>query len=116
MTLVRSPPVPRPPAAADGHGDVWTVVVAGGSGSRFGAMKQFATLGDRTLLDHSVATASAATDGVVVVLPGAELARWPGAVVGGATRSDSVRRGLAAVPDTASIVCVHDAVRPLASV
>lgn len=39
-----------------------------------------------------------------------------GGVAGGATRSDSVRAGLAAVPDDADVVCVHDAARPLASV
>ena len=37
------------------------------------------------------------------------------AVAGGATRSDSVRAGLAAVPSAATIVCVHDAARPLAT-
>jgi 2-C-methyl-D-erythritol 4-phosphate cytidylyltransferase len=36
-------------------------------------------------------------------------------VAGGATRSASVRAGLAAVPDDATIVLVHDAARPLAS-
>ena len=38
-----------------------------------------------------------------------------GVAVGGATRSDSVRAGLARVPDDADIVVVHDAARPLAS-
>jgi 2-C-methyl-D-erythritol 4-phosphate cytidylyltransferase len=57
----------------------------------------------------------------VVVLPSAvDVDRWRGerddaAVVGGETRSDSVRAGLAAVPTSADIVCVHDAARPLAS-
>lgn len=36
-------------------------------------------------------------------------------VAGGATRSDSVRAGLAAIPDDVEVVCVHDAARPLAS-
>ena len=36
-------------------------------------------------------------------------------VVGGATRSDSVRAGLAVVPDDVDVVVVHDAARPLAS-
>jgi len=39
----------------------------------------------------------------------------PHQVVGGATRSESVRNGLAAVPQNATIVCVHDAARPFAS-
>lgn len=36
-------------------------------------------------------------------------------VAGGATRSASVRLGLAAVPDDAGLVVVHDAARPLAA-
>ena len=36
-------------------------------------------------------------------------------VVGGPERSDSVRAGLTAVPDTAEIIVVHDAARPLAT-
>ena len=36
-------------------------------------------------------------------------------VPGGATRSDSVRAGLALVPADADVVVVHDAARPLAS-
>ncbi|MBO0886204.1 MAG: 2-C-methyl-D-erythritol 4-phosphate cytidylyltransferase, partial [Acidimicrobiales bacterium] len=36
-------------------------------------------------------------------------------VPGGATRAGSVRAGLAAVPEAADIIVVHDAVRPLAS-
>jgi 2-C-methyl-D-erythritol 4-phosphate cytidylyltransferase len=36
-------------------------------------------------------------------------------IAGGATRASSVRRGLAAVPENAEVVVVHDAARPLAS-
>jgi 2-C-methyl-D-erythritol 4-phosphate cytidylyltransferase len=60
-----------------------------------------------------MAAADAASAGVVVVLPAAD-AGAPGTVAGGATRSESVRCGLAAVPDDATIVCVHDAARPFA--
>ena len=45
---------------------VWTIVVAAGSGARFGSPKQFAMLGDRRVLDWSVATASAVSAGVIV--------------------------------------------------
>ena len=38
-----------------------------------------------------------------------------GGVIGGATRSESVRRGLAAVPPEATVICVHDAARPFAT-
>jgi len=91
---------------------VWTIVVAAGAGQRFGGPKQYATLGPRRVLDWSVAAASEVGE-VVVVLPGVDAAR-EGAVAGGETRSESVRAGLAAVPDTATIICVHDGARPFA--
>jgi 2-C-methyl-D-erythritol 4-phosphate cytidylyltransferase len=104
---------------------VWAVVVAGGTGSRFGGPKQFAPLGDETVLGRSVRVAAASTDGVVVVATVDHLdatseivqrvAPGSAVVVGGATRAASVRNGLAAVPATADLVLVHDAARPLAS-
>ena len=51
---------------------------------------------------------------MVVVVP-ADDAEQERGVAGGATRSASVRAGLAAVPADAEIVCVHDAARPLAT-
>jgi 2-C-methyl-D-erythritol 4-phosphate cytidylyltransferase len=97
---------------------VWTIVVAGGSGTRFGTAKQYEQLGELRVLDRSVATARACTDGVVVVVPAVDVTgertRFEVVVAGGATRSESVRAGLAAVPDDVAIVCVHDACRPLA--
>ena len=98
------------------------MVVAGGAGSRFGGPKQFADLAGRPVLAWSLESARAACDGVVLVLPAERLEGagrdWDADsfVVGGATRSDSVRAGLAAVPDDADIVAVHDAARPLAPV
>jgi 2-C-methyl-D-erythritol 4-phosphate cytidylyltransferase len=58
------------------------------------------------------------TEHVVVVLPPG--AAWDGApvtatIAGGATRADSVRAGLAIVPEWADVVVVHDAAHPLAS-
>ena len=94
--------------------NVWTIVVAAGSGARFGGPKQFSMLGDRRVLDWSVETASSSSTGVVVVLPAADAER-EGGVAGGETRSESVRCGLAAVPADATIICVHDAARPFAS-
>jgi 2-C-methyl-D-erythritol 4-phosphate cytidylyltransferase len=94
--------------------NVWSIVVAAGSGARFGGPKQFSMLGDRRVLDWSVETASSSSTGVVVVLPAADAER-EGGVAGGETRSESVRCGLAAVPADATIICVHDAARPFAS-
>lgn len=93
--------------------------MAAGSGTRFGKPKQFESLGESTVLNRAISTATSVSDGVVVVLPKSELKiDLPAgclAVEGGSTRSESVRAGLAAVPASASIICVHDAARPLAS-
>jgi 2-C-methyl-D-erythritol 4-phosphate cytidylyltransferase len=102
-------------SVADG---VWAIVVAGGSSSRFGRPKQFATLGDGSVLDQSVRTARRSAEGVVAVVPEGGPASIDGAdvvVTGGATRSQSVRRGLAEVPPAAEVILVHDAARPLAT-
>jgi len=101
-----------------GAGGVGAIVVAAGRGDRFGAAKQFLELGGTRLVDRAVLACSGSCDAVVVVLP-ADVA-WDGPVVhaavsGGATRSDSVRAGLAALPPTVEVVLVHDAARPLAS-
>ena len=94
-------------------------MVTAGSGTRFGKPKQFESLGAETVLDHAIAQALTVSDGVVVVLAtdrlGLQLPNGCISVEGGATRSESVRAGLDAVPETAEIICVHDAARPLAS-
>jgi 2-C-methyl-D-erythritol 4-phosphate cytidylyltransferase len=102
---------------------VWTVVVAGGSGSRFGGPKQFELVGRHRMIDASVEVASSAGTRVVVVVPASDVSSESAVfearatvVAGGSTRSESVRAGLAAVPADATIVCVHDAARPFASV
>ena len=98
-----------------GAEQIWTIVVGGGSGRRFGTPKQYESLGDVRVIDRSVEVAREVSDGVVVVVPPQDAGR-EGAVAGGASRSESVRAGLAAVPAEATVVCVHDAARPLATV
>jgi 2-C-methyl-D-erythritol 4-phosphate cytidylyltransferase len=66
------------------------------------------------VLDVAVDAARKSSDGVVVVVPAADAQRER-AVPGGPTRSASVRAGLAVVPAEATIICVHDAARPLAT-
>lgn len=99
---------------------VWTIVVAAGSGSRFGRAKQYERLGDRRVLDWALEAARSVSEGIVLVVPPDTAGRRePGVdavVPGGATRSESVRAGLAAVPGEADVVLVHDAARPLATV
>jgi 2-C-methyl-D-erythritol 4-phosphate cytidylyltransferase len=102
---------------------VWSVVVAGGSGQRFGTLKQFALLGERPVVEWAVAACRGSSTGVVLVVPpgsssvdrldfdfGADVV-----VEGGATRTESVCHGVAAVPESAEVIVVHDAARPLAS-
>ncbi len=98
------------------------MVVAGGSGQRFGAAKQFCELGGLRVLERAVATAASVCDGVVVVLApdviGTDDGSVQGAsivVAGGTTRGESSRAGVDAVPPAAEIILVHDAARPLAS-
>lgn len=97
---------------------VWSIVVAGGSGRRFGERKQFSTLGGRPVLSWAVDACRTVSDGVVLVIPvDAEPTRQSGAdavVTGGTTRAESVRCGLEAVPTDADVIVVHDAARPLA--
>ncbi len=100
---------------------VWSIVVAGGSGRRFGAPKQFSVLGGRPVLEWAVDACRPFSEGVVLVVPpdfadaDAPMHGADALVAGGDTRADSVRRGLAAVPVEADVVLVHDAARPLAT-
>lgn len=103
---------------------LWGIVVAGGSGTRFGSLKQLEPLGGRRVLDLAVdalrqGTSAAALDGVVVVVPDTVIGSvdLPGdlVVAGAGTRAGSVRAGLAALPEDADRVLVHDGARPLVS-
>lgn len=99
---------------------VWTIVVAAGSGTRFGRRKQYETLGDQRVIDWSLEAARAVSDGLVLVVPPDQVSRREAGVdavvPGGTTRSESVRAGLAAVPADAEVIVVHDGARPLAGV
>ena len=91
-------------------------MVAAGSGSRFGGPKQFEQLEGRRVVDWALAASRSVADGVVLVVPPDHDAPEEVDIVvnGGATRSDSVRAGLAVVPADADVVVVHDAARPFA--
>lgn len=112
------------------------MVPAAGRGERLGpgAPKALRELGGVPLLVHAVRalSRSRAVGLVVVVAPPDGTARVRAlldqygldgqdgtavtVVPGGATRQESVRLGLAAVPDTVDVVLVHDAARPLVPV
>lgn len=110
------------------HESVWSVLLAAGSGQRFGALKQFELLGDRRVVDWPLEVLARHSDGVVLVLPAdvdtsavdvaddtTSHAAKIVVTTGGATRSESVRRAMQSIPDDATIICVHDAARPFVS-
>ena len=99
------------------------IVAAAGSGLRLGAdrPKALVPLGGRPLVSWAVATLlDGGVDDVVVAVPAAEREEFAQVlpdgirlVVGGATRTASVRAALAAVAGDTAAVLVHDAARPL---
>ena len=96
------------------------LIVAAGRGERLGSArpKALVTLGDRPMLEWSVATLRAIheIEQIVVALPPDALDAVPAgavAVAGGEVRSQSVREALRA-SGAGDPVVVHDAARPLA--
>jgi 2-C-methyl-D-erythritol 4-phosphate cytidylyltransferase len=105
------------------------IVVAGGSGERFGRPggKQLALVGGVAVVGHAVAAVASAetVDLVVLVCHPDRVGEYskavdglaggvaPLVVAGGETRRLSVAAGLAAVPDDATVIVVHDGARPL---
>jgi 2-C-methyl-D-erythritol 4-phosphate cytidylyltransferase/2-C-methyl-D-erythritol 2,4-cyclodiphosphate synthase len=99
------------------------VLVAAGSGSRFGAEapKQFLTIAGKPVIRHAAEALAAHisllqpvgdTEPIAAALRG--VAGCLPAVPGGATRQDSVRAGLEAlVPHQPDVVLIHDAARPV---
>lgn len=107
----------------------WAVLVAAGRGERLGEdrPKAFVRLGELPLLAEPLRRLDASEwiEHVVLVAPpeweepAILLAEEIGAskvtacVTGGATRTESVRAGVAEVPEDAAAILVHDAARPL---
>jgi 2-C-methyl-D-erythritol 4-phosphate cytidylyltransferase/2-C-methyl-D-erythritol 2,4-cyclodiphosphate synthase len=105
-------------------GHVAAIIAAAGSGVRFGAdlPKALIQLGEKTLIEHAVAAISPVVDQVIVTAPASYLSQFQRllgnavtVVVGGQTRSESIRAGLAAVSSNVKYVLIHDAARALAS-
>src|SRR2546421_6860879 len=104
------------------------IIVAGGKGTRFGGNrpKQFLEINGTPIIVHTLSQFEHAQeiDCVVVVVPAEEVNTFRSAfeesnlkkvsqvVAGGDTRAQSVKCGLASI-ETADVVAVHDAVRPL---
>lgn len=104
------------------------IVLAGGSGRRYGGDKLLELLNGRPVAAHALVKLAPAAKRTVLVVPAGREEEFRRVaeryapqtdvliVPGGATRSDSVRRGLAAaVPEDGELVAIHDAARPLAT-
>ena len=104
------------------------VIVAAGSGSRFGGNlpKQFCLLAGRPVLMHTVDRLREAlpTAELVLVVSHSMKDYWlqlcadhafasPRLVMGGATRSDSVRNAVLSLNGDYDVIMVHDGARPL---
>jgi 2-C-methyl-D-erythritol 4-phosphate cytidylyltransferase/2-C-methyl-D-erythritol 2,4-cyclodiphosphate synthase len=103
------------------------LIVAAGRGQRFGAAspKQYVDLAGKPVLRYSLETflSNLRVGGVRVVIHGDDMVLYEAAVAGlsplppvtgGATRQESVRRGLESLRDmNPSSVLIHDAARPL---
>src|SRR5215217_9557786 len=109
------------------------IIAAAGAGTRMASdrPKQFLSLAGMPLIFHTLKPFEECEQihEVIVVLPAEEsagflsmagkygLRKLTRVVPGGATRADSVKRGLMAIrPATAEIVAVHDGVRPFVTV
>lgn len=105
------------------------IIAAGGTGSRMKLEfnKIFLTIEDKPILSYTldVFENSPVIDGIVLVCNALDFElckeiveefkykKIIDIVLGGATRQESVRNGLKAVPCSSEIVVVHDAARPL---
>lgn len=117
-----------PPQNGTALSDVGLVVAAGGAGRRFapGRNKLLCVHRGLPLFTHCLRTflPRLNPDRVVLVVPAAEEGAFrdalaeaglPGdlrCVAGGATRTESVANGLAALPDAVAVVAIQDAARP----
>ena len=113
------------------------ILLAGGSGQRFGAdrPKQFVRIGERTVLEHSLAAfeQSPHIDAILIVshpqhldevrelLPSSQHPKLRAVVAGGAERQDSTLNALRALTQITDSpleqirILIHDAVRPAVS-
>jgi len=105
---------------------VMMVAAAGGS-TRMGQPKQHIRLGQHPVLIHTLLTLQGvdAIDEILLIARGEDIPHFTAlaaqagvtklhtAVEGGDTRQASVARGLASLPDKATLVGIHDGARPL---
>ena len=109
---------------------VWAVLVAAGRGERLGGdrPKAFVRLGEPAAARGAAAAARRERVGrrasssslrpsweepAILLAEEVGASKVTACVTGGETRTESVRAGVAEVPDDAAVILVHDAARPL---
>ncbi len=113
---------------------IWVILVAGGSGQRFGSEipKQFLSLAGQPVIEYSFKLFTQlknSVSGLVLVLPQEQLDHWKTYfsqnqnenlttipvkfTQGGKTRQQSVTLGFSLIPKDCDWVLIHDAARPL---
>ena len=107
---------------------IYNIIVAAGSGSRFGANlpKQYCLLNGRPVLMHTIDNMRVAMPNshIILVLNKDFVEYWnelcgeysfesPMVVTGGDTRWQSVKNAIDVIPATAEIITVHDGARPI---
>ena len=107
---------------------IGAIIVAAGSGLRFGELKQFKKLGIKPLYLYSLQSFINCNliDQIVLVVPkdllntisneASKLNPRINVVAGGKLRQDSVLAGVNGLSVNCDIVCVHDAARPFVSI
>ncbi len=100
--------------------NVSVILVAGGTGSRFGSRipKQFVLLGDKPIARHSfdLFASMPEVSQIIVVCANEHRHLFPSTTpfaAPGKRRQDSVQNGLSLVTSDTDFVCIHDAARPL---
>jgi 2-C-methyl-D-erythritol 4-phosphate cytidylyltransferase len=101
------------------------LIVAAGSATRMGFDKLLAPLGSQPVLQHTIQAFQACPeiDAIWVVCSdsrraavdalGESIPKFRGTIPGGSQRHLSVWNGLSALPDTTTLVAIHDGARPL---
>lgn len=96
--------------------NVWGIILAGGSGKRFGGSKQYAKLDGRRLVDHCVELAVKVCTHSCLVLPQSDI--WDGrkvdlVVEGGSTHAESTRNAVLSLPSDTDLVFITGVSHPL---
>ncbi|OGS21971.1 MAG: 2-C-methyl-D-erythritol 4-phosphate cytidylyltransferase [Elusimicrobia bacterium RIFOXYA2_FULL_40_6] len=102
-----------------------SIIVAGGSGKRFGSKKQYHQLNGKPVVLWAIEKFAQVSDEVILILPKEDIKyfqqkwgkKYPALKIygGGKERRQSVENGLNKISTEARLVAIHDGARPLIS-